>query len=131
MEFALFKNTRPETVADAIRAWDRDEADSLEEANVPSMSSVSRCKIPLNPGTNLRKKGTLQRGLRRISSRAWQYDSEPLQLAVICQRKWAPVEITNQRFAVVVSLSHEDDSVDIYARARQQARVYQRIRVKV
>jgi hypothetical protein len=131
MEFLLFRNTAPETIAEALRAWDREEVANLDEEGIPALGNINQCLLALKPGRNLRKKGTLQRGFLRVSRANWSYDGNPLQLAVICQRKWAPVDITHQRFAVAVSLSHEDVSVDIHARARQQARVYQRIRVKV
>ncbi|MFP5260971.1 MAG: S8 family peptidase [Blastocatellia bacterium] len=131
MEFLLFRNTAPETIAEALRAWDCEEVANLDEEGIPALGNINQCLLALKPGRNLRKKGTLQRAFLRVSRANWSYDGNPLQLAVICQRKWAPVDITHQRFAVAVSLSHEDVSVDIHARARQQARVYQRIRVKV
>jgi hypothetical protein len=63
--------------------------------------------VDLLPRVKLRKKGILQRGTREISGSTWQYDGGPLYLAVICQRKWAPIKITHQRFAVVASVSHD------------------------
>lgn len=131
MEFALFRNVSPEDVADAIRKLDEEDREGLEEE--PTLGSLGYHRPPrvnLKPGVNRRKKGTLQRGVARIARANWSYDGAPLQLAVICQRKWAPADIIHQRFAVVVSLWHDDPAVNLYAHVRQQARVSQRVRIR-
>jgi hypothetical protein len=131
MEFALFRNVLPEDVADAIRRLDQVDREDLEAQ--PTLGNLGKhrpSRVDLKPGVNRRKKGTLQRGVTRIARANWSYDGEPLQLAVICQRKWAPADITHQRFALVVSLRHEDPAVNLYAHVRQQARVSQRVRVR-
>ena len=135
MEFALYRNVDAPAVADAIRAWSQEEREDLEDRPLPRRGQLKGDHnappvVKLLPGTNRRKKGTLQRGVAKIARGNWQYDGRPLILAVICQRKWAPPEITEQRYSVVLSVSHEDENVDLHARLRQQARVYQRIRVR-
>ena len=109
MEFALFRNLAPEQIEGALKAWTREETEDFEDEKVPTLRSVSNSvddpiKIKLNPGTNKRKKGTFQKGIAKISSSNWKYDGKRLVLAVICQRKWAPVDISTQRFAIIVSL---------------------------
>ena len=131
MEFALFRNVAPDNVADAIRRLGEEDREGLEE--VPTLGRLGNqrpSRVELRPGVNKRKKGTLQRGIARIARANWNYDGGPLQLAVICQRKWAPIDITHQRFALVVSLWHDDPTVDLYAHVRQQTRLSQRVRIQ-
>lgn len=135
MQFAIFRNVLPDQIADAIRTWNHEEREDLE-ADLPSISTLRRDGDPpivvdMKPGPKRRKKGTLQRAFHHFKGSAWQYDGRPLVLAVICQRKWAPTNVTNQRFAVVASLCHDDPAVDVYARVQQQARLFQRVRVQV
>lgn len=131
MEFDLFRNVSPENITDALRVWDREEKENWEDSDIPALKHLKSNDIDLKPGKNLRKSGTLQKGLLRVSTSRWSYDGNPLYLAVICQRKWAPAEITNQRFAVVVSLLHENSEVNIYERVSQQTQISQRVRVRV
>ncbi len=131
MEFALFRNVSPENVANAIRRLGAEERQSLEEESTLSRLGNGRpSKVDLKPGVNRRKKGTLQRGVARIARANWNYDGEPLQLAVICQRRWAPVDVTDQRFTLVVSVWHDDPTVNLYAHVRQQTRISQRVRIQ-
>ncbi len=130
MEFALFRNISPEDIADALRKWDIEEKENWEDSDIPALKHLKSNEIDLKPGKNLRKCGTLQKGLLRVSKASWRYDGNPLYLAVICQRKWALAETTNQRFAVVVSLLHENSEVNIYERVSQQTQISQRVRVK-
>ena len=133
MEFALFRNTTAEQVREAIRDWNKEEKDALEDkAKIPSKSSfISSETVKLYPGVNRRKKGTLQKAVAVISGTRWTYNDSPLILAVICQRNWAPVDIVNQRYALIASLQHDNDGVRLYTHIRQQARIYQRIRARV
>lgn len=135
MEAKLFRNSTHEAVADAIRALTKDEA-KIFGKNKPTVGSLKKdlgvaIEVDLRPGVNARKVGTLQRGIATVSNTAWQYDGGPLILAVVCQRKWAQQSIETQRFAVVVSLSHDDPGVNLHAHVRQHARMYQRARVQV
>jgi subtilisin family serine protease len=138
MEFALFRNVEPEMLSESLRAWNREEKEDLEDAGeeLPGLASLKKSGtgptvVDLLPKVTRRKKGTLQKGICEISRSNWSYDGKPLYVVVVCQRKWAPVEITHQRFAVVASLSHESPDVDLHAHMRQYTRVYQRARVRV
>jgi subtilisin family serine protease len=135
VEFAVFRNTSHEAIADAVRVWSKEEG-KVEGGPVPTLKSIRGkedppIRVELDPGPNDRKKSTLQRGILQIGSSKWQYDGNPLILAIICKRKWAPENVTNQRFAVVVSIEHESPDVRIHEHVRQQARLYQRVRVQV
>ena len=88
-------------------------------------------KVDLKPSRQRRGKGTLQRGLCPISNASWRYDGQPLVLALICQRKWAPTELNRQRVALIVSLFHDDSSLDLYMHVAQHTRVYQHVNVRV
>lgn len=135
MEFDLFRNIRPEELLDHIRELQQDEREEFgndypKKGNLRDGRELP-VRVQLRPSSKTRKRGTLQRGILKVSRSNWQYDREELVLAVICRRKWAPPDITHQRYAVVVSVSHENDEVNLYARIREQTRVYQRVRVQV
>jgi hypothetical protein len=85
----------------------------------------------MRPGVRTRQRGTLQRGWANVGRSDWAYDGGPLTLAITARRVWAPVTITDQRFAVVVSLHYPRAGVDLYARWRERLPVYERIRARV
>jgi hypothetical protein len=135
MEFVLFRNVEPMHIADVLRHWNRDEKEDLGGLDIPTRGSLRAVgmgpiQVPLLPAVNLRKRGTAQKGVLKIKNRNWQYDSGSMVLAVICERKWAPAEIQEQRYAVVVSLGHSSQEVNLYEEISQHARVYERIRVR-
>jgi subtilisin family serine protease len=135
MEAHLFRNLRPDQVADMLREWAREEKDALAEGErLPSRTRIREeygvtGAIDLSPGVNTRKKGTLQRAWVRITNANWSYDREPLLLAVLCKRKWAPAEVSRQRFAVIVTLSHENEEIRLHSRIREQIRLRPRLRL--
>ena len=130
MQFALYRNVAADDVADGLRAWARSELHDDAEPPEIGTDSGAPFKIALEPGVNTLKKGCLQKASRAISRPStWRYDGGELVLAVICRRKWAPREIEDQRYAVVVSLSHSDEDLALYARIREHVREYQRVRL--
>jgi hypothetical protein len=132
MEAGLFRNLTPDRVAELLRAELAEERAQRGSARRESLSQLGSTKrVALKPGVDRRKAGTLQRGTCRISSANWTYDGEGLVLAVTCRRKWAPVSITSQRFAVVVSIAHTNESVPVYEHVRQQIELRQRQRARV
>ncbi len=130
MQFGMYRNTTPQVVFEAIRAWNADERESLEGERLPTLGTQGNIGIGLEPGPQFRNRGTLQRGVESVANERWNYDGQPLVLAVLCQRRWARPEITSQRYAVVVSIRHDDPTVDLYATLRLRARAYERIRVR-
>lgn len=132
MEAGLFRNLTPNRVAELLRAELAEERAQRGSAQRESLSRLGSTKrVALKPGVDRRKAGTLQRGTCRISSANWTYDGNSLVLSVTCRRKWAPVSITSQRFAVVVSISHSNESVPVYEHVRQQIELRQRQRARV
>jgi hypothetical protein len=136
MGFDLFRNIAPERVADVLKAWDRDDVKEMEDLPIPSLGTLrgdlnEPARVSLKPLAKRRNIGTAQRALVKVSNRAWRYNGQELVLAVICQRKWAPSDITHQRYALVVSVFHENSDVDLYTQIRQRARQFQRVQVRV
>jgi len=132
MDFAIYRNVDATTLADAYRSWDRNEREQLEDGVPPGRTDLASKKINLKPSSQKRNNGTLQSAWVVINSRGWKYDQgTPLYLAVVCQRTWAPAEITQQRFAVVMSLFHEKADLDLHARLRQRVQLFVRERVRL
>lgn len=88
--------------------------------------------IKLKPGSNRRNGGTVQSAWIEISRQNWGYHpGSPLFLVLVCERRWAPPEIVDQRFALVLSITHEDEEVDLHARLRQRVQLFVRQRQRV
>lgn len=130
MEFALFKNVAAERVAEALRRWDPEEQHGLQD-DLPGLGGMGTHRVHLEPGSRARNKGTLQRGVERVASRAWRYEGTPMVLAVTCRRRWAAETVQTQRYAVVVSVRHSNPLVPVYTRINERARVYERARVRI
>lgn len=132
MEFALYRNLDADVLSDAYRSWDRNEREELEDGVPPGRTELTANQIKLSPSSTTRNGGTLQSAWVNISRANWNYSSgTPLYLAVVCQRKWAPPELLRQRFAVVLSISHENPAVDLHARLRERVPLFLRERVRV
>lgn len=133
MQFRLFRNVTSEQVARALTSATNEELEDEEEgATVAAMQRAAGVPIDidLKPKMRRRSYGTLQRGMARITSSRWDYDGNPLVLAVVCRRVWAPEDISEQRYAIVVTLEHDQPHVDLYNHALLQTRVLQRVRVR-
>jgi hypothetical protein len=121
MEFNLFKGIPKESVVNAyVDASKTDNPDKFAEISMESLNKKypkRSITIDLDPGPNLRKKGTVQRGQTQLNSGAKKYNNLPMTLVVSCNRKWANAdEIPIQRYALVVSISHSDPQVNLYNR---------------
>jgi subtilisin family serine protease len=133
MDFYLFKNIKP----DILNQVFFDNGKKLENSEDFMAISIGELKkkygnieIALKPGLSRRKKGTLQKGKFQFSRANWKYDSQPLYLVVACNKKWVnPEEVSSQRYAIVASISHSNESVDLYNKLRGEIRLPQRIRV--
>jgi subtilisin family serine protease len=131
MGIHLFKNADPGRIADALRNLSPEERQLVGDGDIQKLGDLNRFQIKMRPNATRLRKGTLQRASFQFTSHTWKYDGRPLVLAVYCQRNWAPPDIADQRFAVVVSVAHESPLVDLYATLRQQARAYQRARIQL
>ena len=132
MDFAIYRNVDADTLEDAYRSWDRNEREQLDDGVPPGRTDLASKKLNLKPSSQKRNNGTLQSAWLEINRRGWQYDAgTPLYLAVVCQRTWAPAEITHQRLALVMSLFHDNANLDLHARLRQRVQLFVRERVRV
>jgi hypothetical protein len=121
IEFNLFKGIPKESVVNAY--VDASKTDNPNEFVKISIQNLNKkypkrsITIDLDPGSNLRKKGTVQRGQTQLKSGAKKYNNLPMTLVVSCNRKWAdPDDI--QRYALVVSISHANPQVNLYNRLK-------------
>jgi len=135
MEFDLFKGIDREIIRTAYEAASKTSSpdDSTDNTKGKLIKQYgSGIEVKLSPGSNLRKKGTIQRGQVERTSKSTKYDDGPMTLIVSCNRKWAkPDEIEMQRYALVACISHSDPQVELYnpmqiqisQRERERARV--------
>jgi subtilisin family serine protease len=132
MEFAIYRNVDAATLTAAYKNWNRDERAQLDDGVPPGLTELASKRIKLKPSSRKRNNGTLQSAWVEFNSQRWQYErGTPLYLAVVCQRTWAPAEITHQRLALVMSLFHDKADLDLHARLRQRVQLFVRERVRV
>ncbi|AUT01645.1 peptidase S8 [Nostoc sp. CENA543] len=124
MEFNLFKGLDHTSIVNAyVDARKTNEPDKFTEISLDILKKNhgSGISVDLSPGSNLRKKGTVQRGQVKIFPQSTKYEQGNMTLVVSCNRKWAnPDEIEMQRYALVASISHSDPQVNLYNRMRLQ-----------
>ncbi|NES04574.1 MAG: S8 family serine peptidase, partial [Okeania sp. SIO2F4] len=132
MEFHLFRNVEREKIERAFfKATEEDKNNNLTEISMENLKKEYGSSIEINllPGVNIRKKGTLQKGSIKISSRSWKYNGKSMYLVVICNIKWARIEdIEVQRYALVTSIRHSNSEVNLYNKLRNS--IAQRGRVR-
>lgn len=131
MEFSLWKNVELEELRDAYRKWDREEKAELDEdASPPGLTGINKGKIDLLPKANHRQTSTVQHAWKDITTPGNLTPEQPLYLVVVCQRNWAPSHIERQRFAVIMSLWHEDTNVDLQATIRLQPKIQTEVQLR-
>jgi hypothetical protein len=113
MGFHLLRGTTQGDVFNAFRKWEMAEGDAFKLA--------ARLKCSLDPGPQMRERGTLQCGTfstrRDISNYGDRYF-----LAVRCEGGWASNLVENQRFAVAVELRHEAE-IELYQRVAERVQI--------
>ncbi|MDQ2644660.1 MAG: S8 family peptidase [Myxococcota bacterium] len=110
MSFRLKRGCTPELVFDHYRKRAR------EEGKHPEIKSRYDCD--LNPGPQVREKGTVQTASAAFQRNTSEY-GDRYYLVVRCEAGWAANRVLRQRFAVVVELAHETE-----------LRLYERIRLR-
>ena len=132
MEFHVFKNIDPKVIKQAfLKANSKNKTEESNELTLKDLEKEygSGIRVKLSPGSQLRSKGTLQKGQALIKSKRGYGSDAPLYIVVSCARKWAKEgEIDLQRFSLVVSINHSDPEVDLYNRLRAQIITQARIR---
>jgi subtilisin family serine protease len=113
MGWRLLRGTSESDVFDRYRKWTK------EEGKPPEFPSKLVC--PTDIGSDLRDRGTLQvatyQGKQDISRYGDKYF-----VAVWCSRRWAPIDIEYQRYALSVQLRHENVTT-LYQTLRQPVRL--------
>jgi hypothetical protein len=134
-EFELFKGIDSEIIRTAYEAASRTSSPDESTNNTKAMlirQYGSGIEVKLSPGSNLRKKGTVQRGQVEIFPQSTKYDEGNMTLIVSCNRKWAKLdEIKRQRYALVACISHSNPEVDLYNRMQNQIAQRERERARV
>ena len=135
MEFNLFKNISKESIISAfVKASKETSTEKFTEISLEDLKQKypgQGITVDLFPGSRLRKKGCLQRGQVKLSSRARGFDRQPLYLVLSCARKWAKQEEINmQRYALVVSINHSNPEVNLYSQLKLRTEIAQRIRIR-
>ncbi|WP_413173131.1 S8 family peptidase [Anabaena azotica] len=127
MEFDLFKGIDHKIVRNAYEVASKEAASKNNSSDEFVENTKTKLKkkygdgieVKFSPGSNIRKKGTLQKGQVQIFPQSTKYNEGNMTLVVSCNRKWAdPDDI--QRYALVVSISHSDPQVNLYNRMRLQ-----------
>ena len=118
MEFHIFKDL---PIADIQKSYSKTQIQEEGEEIVPE--ALRKKEIKLVPGVNIRKKGTHQKAVKEWVGQPRFKASEPLVLAVVCQKKWYEEEDYEQSYAVIATFKHEQQ-IDLYnlIRLRNQAR---------
>jgi hypothetical protein len=132
MEFHVFKNLDPEVIKKAfVKASSKNQTEEFTKLSLKDLEKEygSGIRFKLSPGSQLRSKGTLQKGQTLIKSKRGYSSDTPLYIVVSCARKWAKEgEVDLQRFSLVVSVNHSDPEVDLYNRLRAKIATQLRIR---
>jgi hypothetical protein len=113
MGWRLLRGTKESDVFDRYRKWTKEEGKPPEFPN--------RLVCPADVGSDLRECGTLQAATYRGKKDISQY-GDRYYVAVWCSRRWAPVAIERQRYALSVQLRHENVTT-LYQTLRQPVRL--------
>jgi len=116
-ETHIFKNVTYDEVISAYSPIDIEK--ETEEEIVPL--NIKNKEIKLSPGTNLRKKGVHQKGIKKYTSKPQIETDKPLILVVICQDVWIKNESYEQEYSVIVSIEHASE-IDLYNQIRLKNR---------
>ena len=125
MNFELIRGKTVSEIVSAYRAiGPNDNAD--EAIRAPYKLTWKPSPQP-RAGGYMRKKSTLQKGVH-VFTRPRDY-GDTYYLVVRAERKWAPIEIENQDYAVAVTLKAEEPRLFNLVEARVQQRIRARPRV--
>lgn len=104
MGWRLLRGASEKQVFDKFRTWEEAEGDP------PEFPKRNDCST--SPGPQLREKGTLQCASFTAQRTLAEY-GDKYYIAVWCRRRWAPIAIKSQRFALAVQLRHSA-SIKLY-----------------
>ena len=90
------------------------------DGDPPELEGKYSCGF--DTGSRIRECGTLQSAIFAMSRNPAVEYGETYYLVVRCERKWTAEDFVQQRFAVVVELSHQVD-IQLYERVQQRVQV--------
>lgn len=111
MEFHMFRNLPFDTVKNN---FDDDNHDTITQSTV-DLNYFNNCKIKFTPGSRTRSKTPHQKGIAVLHSGTHLDSSMPLVLVITCKKKWKNID--EQKFAIVVTLKHDED-IGLYDKIR-------------
>jgi hypothetical protein len=117
-----FRLVRGKTLGEVIDHYRK--RDKAIDGEHPTLEGKFDCSF--DSGPNTRECGTLQSAEFEMSKNPAAEYGDTYFLVVRCERKWSPDEFVQQRFALVVELSHTKD-IALYERVRERIPV--RVRV--
>jgi subtilisin family serine protease len=115
MSFRLVRGKTLGQIIDHYR-----QRDQKVEGKHPELEGKFDCSF--DSGPNSRECGTLQSALFEMSRNPAAEYGDTYFLVVRCERKWSPDEFAQQRFALVVEMSHSGD-IALYERIRERITV--------
>lgn len=122
MTFNLIRGRRVEEVAEAFKLRNK------SEGKIDRLSStVFDCNF--KPKPSIRNNGTLQKGEHSLSGSPKKY-GDTYFLVVNCQQKWAPDKFSPQKYAVIVTISHEAQ-IDLYNQIKIRLEIPVQIQARV
>jgi subtilisin family serine protease len=113
MGFHLIRGADERAVFDHFRKW--------EAAEGQAFRLPERLKCSLEPGSQLRERGTLQCAAFVATQNIEQYGDRYFAV-VRCEGGWAEAIVQEQRFAVAVEISH-DAQIELYEQVVARVRV--------
>lgn len=113
-----FRLVRGKTLGEVIDHYRQRNAEI--DGKPPELESKYNCGF--DSGPNTRECGTLQRDVFEMSRNPAAEYGDTYFLVVRCERKWSPDEFAQQRFALVVEMSHTAD-IELYERVRERVTV--------
>jgi hypothetical protein len=119
MSFRLVRGKSLEEVREHYRQRNKEK-----EGPHPELEDRYGCKFDVRP--TARERGTLQSAAVVMKHNPAPEYGETYYLAVRCERQWFPDEFAEQRFAVVVELSHSED-VRLYETIKERIQIRVRI----
>lgn len=119
-----FRLVRGKTLDEVVEAYRRHEK---EEGEPPSLAA-SRFECELWPGPAKRDAGTLQKATFSMRQNPRAEYGDTYYLVVRAQRRWAPLEVAEQPYALVVTEEHRA-TIDVYNEVRQRVIASARVRV--
>jgi len=112
MEFELFKNISLNDLKLALsRIENSEDPGNIELTFIPK-KYLSKYKTPLRPTITRRSNSSVQKAMWLMENPKTK--SEILYLVVICRDKWVADHFYKQPYAIIVTIEHSNEGIDLY-----------------